>query len=98
MVLGSPTIFGYSAASGKFLGGGDGNGNEVIAGESYLVGLIGSVVASQTAAQNEPIVSALSDILEAINGGNKELSQAMRAGHTIELNGREFGRAVRSYA
>ena len=98
MILGNPTIFGYSAASGKFLGGGDGNGNEVVAGESYLMGLIGSVVASQTAAQNEPIVLALADILEAINGGNKELARALRAGHTIELNGREFGRAVRSYA
>ena len=98
MVLSSPTIFGYSAASGNLLGGGDGNGNEVIAGESYLMGLIGSVVASQTAAQNEPIVLALADILEAINGGNKELARALRAGHTIELNGREFGRAVRSYA
>ena len=98
MVLGSPTIFGYSAASGKFLGGGDGNGNEIVAGESYLANLIGNVVEGKTAQQNERIVSVLVSILEAITGGNKELLRAMLEGQTIVLNNREFGRAVREYA
>ena len=98
MILGSPTIFGYSAASGKFLGGGDGNGNEIVAGESYLVNLIGNVVEGKTAQQNERIVSVLVSILEAITGGNKELLRAMLEGQTIVLNNREFGRAVREYA
>lgn len=47
MVLSNPTIFGYSSESGKFLGGGDGNGNEVIAGESYLMRMISNAVAAQ---------------------------------------------------
>ena len=98
MILGNPTIFGYSAASGKYLGGGDGNGNEIVAGESYLMNLIGGVVESKTAEQNERMVSMLGSILEAITGGNREMMQAFAEGHTIVLNNREFGRAVREYA
>lgn len=94
MVLSTPTIFGYSAASGKFLGGGDGNGNEIVAGESHLMNLIGQAVESK----NERIVSVLVAILEEITGGNKEMIAALMAGQTIVLNKREFGRAVREYA
>ena len=98
MVLSSPTIFGYSAASGKFLGGGDGNGNEIVAGESHLMNMIGHAVEIKTAEQNERIVSVLIAILEEITGGNKEMLAALLAGQTIVLNKREFGRAVREYA
>ena len=92
MILSNPTIFGYSG--GKFLGGGDGNGNEIVAGESYLMNLFGSVVESR----NERIVSVLVAILDAITGGNEELIRAVLSGQTIVLNNREFGRAVREYA
>lgn len=98
MILSDPTIFGYSAASGKMLGGGDGNGNEVVSGESHLMNLIGNVVESKTGEQNERIIAVLVAILEAITGGNKELLQALLAGQIIKLNEREFGRAVREYA
>lgn len=94
MILRSPTIFGYSAASGKFLGGGDGNGNEVIAGESYLIGLISQAVESK----NEKIVALLSALLEATVGGNAEMVRALMADRTFAVGEREFGRLVREYA
>lgn len=94
MVLGNPTIFGYSAASGKFLGGGDGNGNEIVAGESYLMNLIGNVVAER----NGQIAELLAALLEATVDGNGEMVRALKAGQVITLNERELGRAVRGLA
>ena len=94
MILSNPTIFGYSAASGKFLGGGDGNGNEIVAGESYLMNLIGNVVAER----NGQIVELLSALLEATVDGNGEMVRALNAGQVITLNERELGRAVRGLA
>ena len=91
MVLGNPTIFGYSAASGKFLGGGDGNGNEIVAGESYLMNLIGNVVAER----NRQIAELLAALLEATVDGNGEMVRALKAGQVITLNERELGTAVR---
>jgi hypothetical protein len=98
MILSNPTIFGYSAASGKMLGGGDGNGNEIVSGESHLMNLIGEVVESKTTEQNERIVAVLVAILDAITGGNKELLRALLAGQTFKLNEREIARLVRTYA
>ena len=94
MVLSNPTIFGYSSASGKFLGGGDGNGNEIVAGESYLMNLIGSVVAER----NGQIAGLLAALLEATVDGNGEMVRALKAGQIITLNERELGRAVRGLA
>lgn len=91
MILSNPTIFGYS--NGKFLGGGDGNGNEIVAGESYLMGLIGQAVESK----NERIVALLSALLEATVGGNAEMVQALMADRTFAVGEREFARLVRSY-
>ena len=98
MILNDPTIFGYSAASGKMLGGGDGNGNEVVAGESHLMNLIGQVVENKAAGQNDRIIEILIAILHAITGGNEELLRALLSGQKIVLNEREFARAVRTYA
>ena len=94
MILNKPTIFGYSAASGKFLGGGDGNGNEIVAGESYLMGLISHAVDSK----NEKIVSLLSALLEATVDGNTEMAHALMADRTFAVGEREFARLVRTYA
>lgn len=94
MILSNPTIFGYSAASGKFLGGGDGNGNEIVAGESYLMNLIGNVVAER----NGQIAGLLAALLEATVDGNGEMVRALKAGQIITLNERELGRAVRGLA
>lgn len=98
MILSDPTIFGYSAASGKMLGGGEGNGNEVVAGEEHLLKLIGSVVESKSAEQNEKIISLLTALLNAITGGNEELIRAVMADRTFAVGEREFGRLVKQYA
>lgn len=98
MILSDPTIFGYSAASGKMLGGGEGNGNEVVAGEEHLLKLIGSVVESKSAEQNEKIISLLTALLNAITGGNEELIQALMSDRIFAVGEREFGRLVKQYA
>ena len=92
MVLSSPTIFGYS--DGKLLGGGDGNGNEIVAGESYLMNMIGQAVS----AQNERVVSVLVAILDAITGGNEEMVRAILSGQKFVVGEREFARLVKTYA
>ena len=92
MILSNPTIFGYS--DGKFLGGGDGNGNEIVAGESYLMGLIRNAVESK----NDRIVALLSALLEATVDGNTEMARAMMADRTFAVGEREFARLVRTYA
>ena len=92
MILSKPTIFGYS--DGKFLGGGDGNGNEIVAGESYLMGLIGHAVESK----NERIVSLLGALLEATVDGNTKTARALMADRTFTVGEREFARLVKQYA
>lgn len=92
MVLSNPTIFGYS--NGRLLGGGDGNGNEIVAGESHLMGLIGQTVESK----NERIVVLLSALLEATVGGNADMVQALTADRTFAVGEREFARLVKQYA
>lgn len=62
MILEDPTIFGYNQKTGKFLGGGDGNGNEIVAGESRLMTLISNAVA----AQNESIAYYLQQIIDVL--------------------------------
>ncbi len=96
MVLSNPTIFGYSG--GKFLGGGDGNGNEIVAGESHLMGLIGHVVESKTAEQNEKVIALLSALLEAMVGGNEEMIRALLSDRIFAVGEREFARLVKQYA
>lgn len=61
MILNQPTIFGYSAASGKYLGGGEA-GNEVIAGQSTLMNMIQTAVA----AQNEALAYYLQKLIEML--------------------------------
>ena len=92
MILSNPTIFGYS--DGKFLGGGDGNGNEIVAGESYLMGLISNAVESK----NEKIVSLLAALLEATVDGNTQTALALMADRTFAVGEREFARLVKRYA
>lgn len=96
MVLSNPTIFGFGG--GSFLGGGDGNGNEIVAGESHLMNLIGQVVESKTAGQNERIIALLSALLTATVDGNEEMIRAVMAGGTFSVGEREFARLVKAYA
>lgn len=62
MMLNDPTLFGYSA-SGKPLGGGDGNGSEIVTGEAHLLNMIDGVVAKHMDAYggNAQIVALLQD-------------------------------------
>lgn len=96
MVLSSPTIFGYS--NGSFLGGGDGNGNEIVAGESHLMGLMGKVVDSRLAAHNAQIIALLAALLDEVSGGNSEIVRAIREDKTFAVGEREFARLVKTYA
>lgn len=61
MMLKQPTIFGYSAESGKFLGGGEA-GNEVVAGADTLMNMISAAVA----AQNDGVVYYLQKLIEIL--------------------------------
>ena len=80
MILNDPTIFGFSAASGKMLGGGEGNGNEVVAGEAHLMNMIREAVATQIESlafylqeQNDMLADYFPQVIEA-------------AGHDIVTN------------
>ena len=96
MILNSPTIFGYS--NGSFLGGGDGNGNEIVAGESHLMGLMGKVVDSRLASHNAQIIALLAALLDEVSGGNSEIVRAIREDKTFAVGEREFARLVKTYA
>lgn len=61
MLLDRPTVFGYSAASGKYLAGGEA-GQEVVAGSSTLMSMIQDAVATQ----NGSIEALLQRILEVL--------------------------------
>ena len=62
MLLNNPAIFGYSPASGNFLGGGEGNGSEVVAGSQTLRHMIQGAVATQ----NEALVYYLQKVIEIL--------------------------------
>ena len=95
MLLKDATLFGES--NGKLLGGGE-SGPEVVSGAATLMGMIGNIVEAKTAAQNEKIIGLLSAILDAILDGNAETLRALLAKQVLELDEREVGRVVRSYA
>ena len=97
MLLTDPTIFGFNASTGKLLGGGEA-GDEVVSGKDALMDMIGQVVDSRTAAQNDRMIGVLTAILDAIVGGNRDAVQAIMADKTFKVGEREFGRLVREYA
>ena len=96
MVLSSPTIFGFDG--NRLLGGGDGNGNEIVAGESHLMNLIGQVVEYKTAGQNQQIIALLSALLTATVDGNEEMVRAVMSDKHFAIGDREFARLVKTYA
>lgn len=73
MLLNNPAIFGYSPASGKFLGGGDGNGTEVVSGATTLMNMI------RTAASegNSAIVYYLQKLIEILASFFPQVLEAM---------------------
>ena len=79
MILNEPTIFGYSEASGKFLGGGEA-GSEVVAGQNTLMEMISTAVAERNAGLEyylQTLIKMLADFFP-------EVIQA--AGHDIVTN------------
>lgn len=93
MIMEKPTIFGYNAASGNLLGGGEA-GSEVVSGTDKLMDMIGQAVESKMATQLDRMIGQLDALVE----GNGEMLKALLAGHTIVLNKREVARTVREYA
>ncbi|MBR5305937.1 MAG: hypothetical protein IKU47_03350 [Oscillospiraceae bacterium] len=94
MLMDNPTIFGYNSATGQFMGGGDGNGTEVVSGANTLMGMIQSAVATQ----NDALVVVLYKILEAILTLDENMGGHLRealAGTSFEINKREFARLVK---
>ena len=61
MIMTKPTVFGYDAASGKLLGGGEA-GSEVVSGTGTLMNMISSAVAMQ----NEALAYYLQKIIEVL--------------------------------
>ena len=61
MLMNEPTIFGYNAASGNFMGGGEA-GSEVVSGTNTLMNMIQNAVASQ----NDALVHYMQKIVEIL--------------------------------
>jgi hypothetical protein len=97
IIMNSPTIFGYDPATGSLMGGGEA-GSEVVSGTDTLMKMIGDTVDAKMSVANQQIIKLLTAILGTMEGGNKDLLQALLAGHTIKINEREFARTVREYA
>lgn len=96
MILDDPTIFGMGQ-NGQLLGGGEA-GDEVVAGANTLMDMISAAVEQKTSEQTERLITVMTAVLEAIQSGNREMIQAMLAGHEIVWREREVARLVRTYA
>lgn len=94
MIMDSPTIFGYNAETGKYLGGGEA-GSEVVSGTNTLMGMIQNAVANQ----NGELLTVLYKILSAIIAMDENMGGNLRealAGTAFEVNRREFARLVKA--
>lgn len=92
MVMDSPTIFGYNAATGQMMGGGEA-GSEVISGTNTLMSLISAAVASQ----NGAVIAILTKILEALLTMDDNMGGHLREAlddMSLVVNKREFARLV----
>ena len=79
MIMTKPTIFGYDAASGKMLAGGEA-GSEVVSGTSTLMNMIASAVESQ----NSAVVYYLQKVVEILADYFPQLLEM--GGNDIVLN------------
>lgn len=94
-ILTEPTAFAINPYNGKTMIGGE-DGAEAIAPISLLQGYVAEAVESKNVNINETLVK----ILEALLFMNENMPMMMQFAMenvSIKLNGREFGRAVRSY-
>ena len=99
MILNNPAIFGYSPASGKLLGGGDGSGGEVVSGANTLMNMIQNAVATQNEAlvyYLQKIIQMLADffprVLEALMGMNIVLDDGTLVGRLAPAIDTELGK------
>ena len=93
-IMNSPTIFGYNAKTGQYMGGGEA-GSEVVSGTNTLMTMIQGAVATQ----NGELVIVLYKILEAILTLDENMGGHLRealAGTSFEINKREFARLVKA--
>lgn len=97
MLLNSPTIFGYSPASGNMLGGGEA-GQEVVAGSGTLMGMIRGAVQAETGATTA-LLERIADMLaefcpNALAGMNQQLvlDTGVLVGQTASAMDVELGR------
>lgn len=95
MVLDGASIFG--AADGNLLGGGEA-GREVVSGEAHLIDLIGRAVAQNNAAMLDVLRRILSAILDMDESMYNTIVDALTDGVKFDIDGRQFGRLVRTYA
>ena len=95
MILDNPTLFGYSPATGKALGGGEGNGNEVVVGEAHLIGLIDKVVARHVGASSSALSDALlldiRDLMEKMAGAGIYLDTGALVGAMAKPMDKKLG-------
>lgn len=79
MILNDPTIFGYDAASGKYLGAGE-SGSEVVAGSKTLMGMIGKAVSDN----NSDVVYLLEKLIDTLYKYFPQIIESM--GHDVILD------------
>lgn len=61
-IMKSPSIFAYNAKTGEFMGGGDGNGSEIVSGTKTLLNMIQTAVAEQ----NEAVIYYLQKLIDIL--------------------------------
>ena len=87
LLMNSPTIFGYNAANGKLMGGGE-SGSEVVSGTDTLMTMIKGVVAEQ----NSGLVYYLQKIIDVLAAQFPQLIEAFNV--SLAVDGRELAAAM----
>lgn len=99
-ILKGPTAFGYNTETGKTMIGGEA-GYEAIAPIDVLQGYVAEAVESRTSGMLDVLerkCDELLSVMQAVAEGSYQTVRELKAGHVIQMNGRELGRAVRQYS
>ena len=94
LLMNKPTIFGYNAASGSLMGGGEA-GSEVVSGTNTLMNMIQTAVSEQNSGMLAVLTKILQAILEMDSNMGGHLREALE-NTALELNNREFARIVKA--